>query len=375
MTKSVNPRTELKEFTFPTPVYYIARFFHNHPNFAQKMHNWESKTMRKKIDRTSINKPIFVTGFARAGTTVTVEMIGKHTDIAYHKYLTMVAPYVPNWIQKIANILPIFRKPRERVHKDTLAVNRDSPEAVEEIFWMRFFASTRKDSESNIIDSTVDNPEFEEFYKNHIKKLMINQKSTGYVAKNNYSITRMEYIKKIFPDAKFILMIRNPIDHIASLIKQDRVLGELEESDPRLLHWTKIIGHQEFGSAKIIINVANNETVEKIRKMWGDKSTYVSAWAIYWASIYKYAYDVLEKNKAIKDSTLVLRYEDFTEETEKWIDKIIDHTEISPEKFKEVQEVYKKKIKQPSYYKPSFSKSELEEIEKHTKEIASKFGY
>ncbi|MCG3225813.1 MAG: sulfotransferase, partial [Candidatus Heimdallarchaeota archaeon] len=76
------------------------------------------------------------------------------------------------------------------------------------------------------MDKSTVNPDFEKYYIEIIKKLLVNQKSSRYITKNNYNVSRMEYIKKLFPDAKFIFMTRNPINHIASLAKQDKVLKE-----------------------------------------------------------------------------------------------------------------------------------------------------
>jgi hypothetical protein len=364
-----------EEFSFPVPMYYLARFFNRHPKFNLKLSNWESKRLRKKIEKTKIDRPIFVLAFARAGTTVTVEMLGKHPDVAYHKYLHLVNPFIPHWIQKIADVLPIFRKKVERLHKDTLLVNRDSPEAVEEGYWIRFFNDIKKEKPSDVLDDNTSNPEFERYYQVLIKKLLINQKGTRYLTKNNYNITRMMYIKKLFPDAKFILMTRNPINHIASLIKQDRVLTDLETEDERLLDWTKIMGHREFGTAKICINFNSDEIINKIKELWSNKDKYVEGWAFYWGSIHKYIYDLLDKNEMLSNSTLLIKYEDLTEKSEETIEKILSFTEVSEEKFATIKEEYSQILQQPTYYEPSFNKEEIKIINKHTEGIAKKFGY
>ena len=56
-------------------------------------------------------------------------------------------------------------------------------------------------------------------------KLVASQTGASrYAAKNNYNLTRMEYLLKVNPGAKFLLYIRNPVNHIASLMKQHRLL-------------------------------------------------------------------------------------------------------------------------------------------------------
>ncbi len=225
------------------------------------------------------------------------------------------------------------------------------------------------------MDKSTVNPDFEKYYIEIIKKLLVNQKSSRYITKNNYNVSRMEYIKKLFPDAKFIFMTRNPINHIASLAKQDKVLKELESDDERLLDWTKIMGHREFGTAKICINLDNLSTIEEIRKLLSNKDTYVEGWSIYWVSIHRYILDLLNKNKEIAKSIMLLRYKELTDQSEATIVKILEFTAISAEEFALIKRDYIDKLKQPDYYEPSFTDIEIKIIKEYTQKIAGKFGY
>jgi hypothetical protein len=327
------------------------------------------------MEKTPVDRPIYITGLARAGTTITLEMLNKHPDVAAHRYLHMVLPYTPHWTQNIADYTPIMTSPVERLHKDRIAVTRDSPEAVEEIFWQKYFPDTHSEKSSNILDRKVRNPQFEAFYRDHLKKLLINRKASRYLAKNNYNIARMEYLQKLFPDVKFILIIRNPFDHIASLAKQDRVLKELEQNDPRLLDWTKIIGHREFGTAKVCMNLNNPEIIQQIRSLWNKKDTYMEGWAIYWAKTYSYIHTRLQLNPKLAKASLLVRYEDLCKKSEMTIDQIINHIEVDPEKFTRIKKHYSKRLKKPTYYITKFTSKEQETILQITGKIAEEFGY
>lgn len=376
MNKAKTATKEPNPFKFPVPVYYIYRFFYNHPKFNMKLSRMETKRLRKKIKDLKLEKPIYVMSLARAGTTVTVEMLGKHPDVAYHKYLHMVNSFIPFWIQKIAKFIPfVFKKPVERVHKDGLLVNRDSPEAVEETIWMRFFDGIHDEAKSNVYNEKTSNPEFEEFYNLSIRKLMFGQKSSRYLSKNNYSVARLEYLLKLYPKMKIVFMARHPINHIASLVKQDKVLTELEEENKRLLHYTKIVGHREFGTGKVLINLDSDETVKKIRELWSKKETYVEGWAVYWNQVYSYLNNLLEGNKKLAEQVLILKYEDLTENSAESIDAILDFLELSKDKFEEVKKEYVEKLHQPTYYKPSFKDEEMEIIKKTTSKTAKLYGY
>jgi len=363
------------KFDFPAPMFFLAKLVNDIPGVASTLTRLESSWMQSRTKRQEIISPIYVTGLARSGTTVVLEMLNQHRDLASHRYLHMVVPYVPNWFQKLADNVPIMTAPSERLHKDGLFVNKNSPEAVEEIFWQRYFDNALDESLSNVLDVSTSNPQFESFYRTNIKKLLLNRKAERYLAKNNYNVTRMEYLLHLFPDAKFVLMIRNPFDHIASLAKQDQIFKEMETDEPRLLEWTKLIGHREFGSAKVCINVDNYERIQTIRSKWNNKETYVEGWAIYWASIYERVHKTLEKNPIVKKAALVVRYEDMCDSPGEVIDSIIAHTNIDPESFKNVRQHYINTLRRPTYYKTSYSKNEQDQIIAATGDIATKFGY
>ncbi|MGY5875543.1 MAG: sulfotransferase [Candidatus Thorarchaeota archaeon] len=364
-----------KEFDFPTPMYFIAKMMRSFPSLASTLHNLESAMMRKRIEDVHVDRPTYITGMARAGTTVVLEMLSQHPDIGAHRYLHMVLPYTPHYVQLIANYLPLMTKPTERVHKDGMIVTRDSPEAVEEIFWQKYFVDTVDESKSNLLDETTTHPTFESFYDLHLRKLLVNQNATRYLAKNNYNVARMEYILKLYPGAKFILMIRNPFNHIASAAKQDGIFEEMERADPRLLDWTKIIGHREFGSAKFCINMGSTETVEKIRQLWSKRDTYVKGWAIYWDAVYSHVHERLTNNPELAKASLLVRYEDLCNSPVEMIDKITTHLELDADKFSHVKEHYVATLRAPSYYRTKYSEKEQEDIIAATGETASKFGY
>ena len=248
-----------RKFKFPVPLYFIVKFLDQNPKVGDLMHALECYTLRNDIEKIEVDRPIYLTGLARSGTTITLEMLNEHPETATHKHYHMVCAYWPHWAEIMSRYVPVMKKPAERIHKDGIFVTQDSPEAVEELFWQKYWDESHNESISNILNSSSQNSTFEIFYDYHIKKLLYNQRATRYLAKNMYNITRMEYIQKLYPDVKFIILIRNPLNHIASYAKQDRFFTKREQSITFLLDWVKMIGHREFGSAKACVNVDNSE--------------------------------------------------------------------------------------------------------------------
>ncbi len=368
-----------KNQSFQLPIsgylgYTISKFFHLCTPITFLHERFETITLFNDIRKLKINKPIYITGLARAGTTIVLEMLSKHPDLATHQYKNLLIPYFPNWLYKLSNKVRLYSKPTERIHKDGIMVTRDSPEAVEEIFWRKYFKHTSTEKSSHIINGNIINPKFERFYPNHIRKLLIAQKRSRYLAKNNYNITRLEYLLRIFPSTKFLLIIRNPVNHIASLIKQTKLFMKMEKQIPLLQDWLKILGHQEFGHHRICINVNNTELIHKIRKLWSNKKTYVKGWAYYWVSIYDFIADSLEVNEKLRSATFIVNYNELCENPADIIDRILEHTELPLGKFLKVREYYINHLHKPTYYSPDFSEQELSDIYEITKDTASRFG-
>ncbi len=355
--------------------YGITKFFSSVKRLSYLLARIETLLSHDEINDLSIERPIYIVGLARAGTTIILEMLSKHPFLASHKYRHFLMPYFPHRFSRIIDQSRFFTKPRERVHKDGIFVTRESPEAVEEIFWQDFFTNSHNEENSNILSRTMSKPKFEQFYRNHIRKLLLNQRCSRYLAKNNYNITRLEYLDRIFPNVKFLLIIRNPVNQIASLIKQTSLFREMEKDNPLLIDWHRITGHSEFGHYQKCINTGDNELIHKIRRLWKNEKTYVKGWAYYWSSIYDYVMNLLETNKKIKESTLIIRYEDLCENPAEIIDKILEHTELPLDNFEKIKKYYIRHLHKPTYYTPNFSNQELLDISEITNKTASRYGY
>ncbi len=355
--------------------YALTKFFSKFKKLSTLLDRLETLALRDEINELTIDRPIYIIGVARAGTTIILEMLNKHPLLASHKYRHIPMPFLPHWFTKITEITKFFTKPIERIHKDGIFVTGDSPEAVEEKFWQHFFNYDHNEKISHIMSGAISNPKFEQFYRNHIRKLLINQNRSRYLAKNNYNITRLEYLLRIFPNLKLLLIIRNPVNQIASLIKQTKLFIKMEETNPFLTDWLKIAGHREFGSLQLCINVGDTILIRKIRRLWSKRNTNVKGWAYYWSSIYDYVMNLIESNKELRKSVLIIRYEDLCSHPAITINKILNHTELPISDFEKAKRYYVKNLHMPTSYTPNFSNQELANISEITKKTASRFGY
>src|SRR3546814_8036686 len=95
----------------------------------------------------------------------------------------------------------------------------------------------------DFLDADTRNPAFERFFRDHIRKLLWLRGGTRSLSKANYNLTRLEYLLHLFPDARIVIPIRDPIWHIASLLKQHRLFYRGQQEDARELRHLHRVGH------------------------------------------------------------------------------------------------------------------------------------
>jgi hypothetical protein len=332
----------------------------------------ETAFLGSKLDLIDIKKPVYVCGLARSGTTIALELLTASEQFGTHRYEDIPFIHILYWWN-------CFRKNsycktgalRERAHQDGLMINLKSPEALEEPLWCSFFKGLHNELRSNLLTSCDADPEFDIYYRNHIKKLLFIRGKERYLAKSNYNLTRIPYIARLFPDARFVVMIRHPADHIASLCKQHDLFCSLEKKNPSVLKFMNYIGHYEFGLNRIPINTDNSNKIREISALW-NRGEAVKGWALYWREIYSYVWRFIVKNDNIKRSVLVVKYRDLCEK-EEILAELFSHAliNVNPCFFQRLRD----RLRVPSYYSYEYSAEEKNAISEITGSVAEKFGF
>ena len=355
----------LREDTFqvPTWVHLVGGFISRHPDLWIKLGEMESSYLADEIAALAIERPIYIAGLARSGTTILLEIVASQPGIATHQYRDfplVFTPYAWNWWLRHIPLKEV--KPVERTHADGIFVTPDSPEAMEEMIWMAMFPHLHDPGRSNVLDADTDNPRFEAFYRAHVAKLILARGGRRYASKENYNVTRLEYLRKIFPDACFVIPVREPAAHIASLMKQHRMLSEGQRRQPRALAHFQRIGHFEFGADFRPINTGNVAPVREIQELLS-RGEDVRGWARYWAMIYGFVADRLEANPELRQAAIVVPFEELCARPEAVLEKLCAHCHLDAAG---IVQQYAARLHLPTYYTANFSASDREAIEQET---------
>lgn len=349
----------------------LGGFAARHARAFVSLGNFESWMLRDEIDATSIDRPIYIAGLARSGSTILLEMLARSPDVATHRYRDfpmVLTPRAWNWFIDRAG--DDSEEAKERFHGDRIAVTSNSPEAFEEVIWMTFFEDAHDPSSSAVLDGACSNAEFERFYRDHIRKLVALRGGARYLSKGNYNITRLGYLLALFPDARFIVPVRDPVWHVASLIKQHRLFSREGSKDRRVVRHLRRTGHFEFGIDRRPINADDGETVQRIVECW-NSGREVEGWAEYWAHVYGHVVDRLEHDAALAKATRIVRYEALCADPAGEMRSVLDHCALAEENMAEhAAEV----VSPPRYYQPAFSNSEVHLIRERTAQTATRLA-
>jgi hypothetical protein len=343
-----------------------------HPSWWVKLGSIETGLMDSVLP-ARIDRPIYVTGLARSGTTILLETLARHPDVATHRYRDFPFLFTPYLWNRWLDLVPRKEeRPAERSHGDGIAVTSESPEAFEEMLWMAFFSDQHVPSVSAILDRSTHNPAFERFYRNHIRKVLAVRGGRRYVAKGNYNLTRIGYLAKLFPDARFVIPVRDPVWHVASLMKQHRLFLEGQRDNPRAQRHLRRVGHFEFGQDRQPINVGDSAAAADIRDLWhaGEE---VRGWARYWSLVHSYIAGVIATEATLRQAIHVLRYEDLCATPRPIMAGLLSHCGLSDRSGFLADAAAR--FHQPTYYRPDFTPGDIAIIAEETAAAARLFGY
>lgn len=288
--------------------YLLCRLAHRAPGALKLIGDMETDFLRRRLDRISIDRPIFITGLARSGTTILLDLFSRLEPVGTHRYRDFPFLFAPWWWSWWNDRAGRAEGPVERPHKDRIKITKDSPEAFEEPIWRYFFPFLNDPTALHVLTANDTDERFDTFFEDHVRKVLLLRGKTRYVSKGNYNLTRLRYLARLFPDARFVVPIRHPVDHVGSLVRQHRLFTSYSDDDPRVPEYLRAAGHFEFGPQRMPINV-DPEASARITKAWADGDD-PTGYAISWRAVYAHV-DEAAREDALAGRVMFVRYEDF----------------------------------------------------------------
>ena len=255
------------------------------------------KSKNKEANYTLKN--VFITGLARSGTTALLNKIFSSGEVSslLYKYMPFIlSPKIAKLYSKLVNKNHIQTK--SRAHNDGIKININSPECLDEVFWIK----TNQNIENEKLTVKAISDDILRAYSYLINSFSLNNKKIMLI-KNNNNHLRLEYLAEFFKDSVFFVMFRDPISQASSLLSQHLNFLKLQKKDPFILEYMNLIGHFEFGTNAIPFIYPTDQEEWYFKN---DKTT-IDYWIKQWIHSYQW---ILKSNILLKKNIHLISYED-----------------------------------------------------------------
>jgi hypothetical protein len=177
----------------------------------------------KKIKATKVQSPVFILGYPRSGTTYLYYLISRDPQFGYVKTWECMGPWVLFTFGKVLRQIAKLALPSNRP-MDGLEMGADVPMEAEFAMSNLGLASLAHgyyfpQNFRLYFDRYVlfkEGDFYKESWKNNfdylLKKLTLKNGGKRLVLKSPFDTARLDAILKLYPDAKFIYLKRNPVD-------------------------------------------------------------------------------------------------------------------------------------------------------------------
>jgi len=184
-----------------------------------------------KLDDISF-QPVFILGLHRSGTSILYKMITETSDMnavtAYHiiKYNELLYNHIHGKEKIVKDKLIDFLQKQGQIDRGIDKLKIDADFAEEYGFLLGKVSNKMYITKSNV-----------SVFINMAKKILfISNSNKPILFKNPYDLSNFLYIKKVFPNAKFIFIHRNPYNVISSFVKAIQHLFRIKNPYTSLLY-------------------------------------------------------------------------------------------------------------------------------------------
>lgn len=248
---------------------------------AEASFDIESAVNRVDVAPMADQPHVFVAGLARAGTTILMRELYQTGAFRSLTYRDMPFVLAPNLWGRISRLSSKDMAATERAHGDGIAVDFDSPEALEEVFW-RVTCGGDYIRPDRLVPMRADE-ETEQAFRRYVALVLKGAPGQRYLSKNNNNILRLDSLVRCFPQARLLIPFRAPLQHAASLLRQHHNFVDQQRGDAFVGEYMTWLVHHEFGPGHrpFVFDPAS------VAARAGAAPTDLAYWLHIWADVYR----------------------------------------------------------------------------------------
>lgn len=170
-----------------------------------------------------LDRPIFVLGNFRSGTTFLEQVLAQHPSLGHFTLTTSAFPRSPRFADTMRRTIPGFASTMAAPHHPNMVIDASSPFEAEAIW--RFCRNNLWTTEaSNVLDAGFSDPPFERLLRRLIQKQLRLRGRARFINKNPPNTVRLGFLSRVFPDARFIYIVRHPLRMLRSQLDMETAI-------------------------------------------------------------------------------------------------------------------------------------------------------
>jgi hypothetical protein len=277
----------------------------------------------RKIDR-----PIFMVGTYRSGTTILETIVGEHPDVGYFMYVTNLyrrAPltgYLSMRLMWALGVLDYAWTPP--VHNPRVPFTNVSPYEAELVWSQCKRGQWKKECADITLDASYSDPRYERYIRSMIRRHLLVRGASRFMNKNPMNSLRIGFLNRLFADARFVAISRNPVDTVLSQYRTAEVLNQRYRESPLF---------QEVIQERLRIDMLNLRVKTRTfaRTLELDKEHRMLGIANQWKDMQLAVLESMAADPGIGERTLSIQLQDLHTQPVATLERLWDFCELDPE--------------------------------------------
>lgn len=288
------------------------------PKLLNRFLRWyETRVMQVEIEGIRIDRPIFLISLPRAGSSMLQNIICTHPDVAYISHGMHMFQEHFCASEHLRRRLKLNAR-GQRYLGDSVDVDAESP-CDPIVFWSDWLNLAPEDVRYRELRLADYSAEHVLRVKNTIKKILwcYGEKGKRFLTKNPGILPYLDLLTELFPDAKFIHLIRDPRSSANSLLKlyqrdKDQFTKLKAQHPSKIKISSPFIPYPRIPKLKDYLDTYGPEDIRTTAYIWNDAIDFVNA------------------RKEKLSSFFEIRYEDFLSDPHGKIAELFDFCELDP---------------------------------------------